>query len=567
MNSHPADVLIAKGLTLQKAGQLPESIQCYLEALRIDPKPQAWWHLIIAQIASKQFEHAYSSCKSAMALYPQEPQFYLASAKVQNKLGRHDEALETLRCAVELFPKNADVLSVHATTQFQARRFVEAIPSLERLVVLRPGIDTYRTLFKLKKFAGDRDGARRTILEARERFPLDIKLAGDCAQFAPEAAEQSHAAMRDALPTLDPETRSHTLHHLTVFQAASNRKAVNLSREAAIDWTDLVRWPDPAGLAAFIRSLEDELAGNAPRAPAMAERASAAVGQMDWAGAEYWFSESRRIQTRTVADVATFDPAFYKRLEEMSDEEIWSPFPPISEIIPRSIWPVTMIYVACDPKYFELFFQRFVASLHEKQADVGVHAHILDGTMEDWSRLAKMVQDNTPISVSMTAEAGARQKFGNGARDYYHAARYVRFHQYLVQNARRAWIIDVDTLVERNPEQLFKSLDGYDIAVTTTPSTLEPWTKIRAGLVGIDPTPAGLGYIRIVAAYISYWFRGAGLRWGIDQQALFGSYFYLEQQERSPKTRFLGEEAMNIHDEMPLVFRPITDATRWEKGM
>ena len=566
MDSHQADALIANGLAFEQAGQLAEGIRCYLEATQTHPTAQVHWRLIDAQMRAGLFDQAYKNCKTALALYPQEAQFHLLFARLKERLGSLDLARDVLALTAEKFPNNADVLTEYAVAQFRSKQFAESIPTLEQVLALRPSAAMYMALSKMRRNTGDKTGAQRTIREGLEHFPLDVPLARAC--LDPAAATRAQEAMRAAVSTMsgkagDAGSRSEILRYLTEAQAAKTRKA---AAETA-GWANLVRWSDPDGMTAFASSLESELAGPAPRAQASSERAMAAVAQMDWAGAERWFAQARRQPTHSVSDVANFDPEFFARLETMTDEDIWSPFPPTFEIVARSAWPAAMIYVSCDPKYFELFMPRFLDSLIDAEAEAGVHIHLLDGTEEDWIRLAKSLQRYDRISVSMTAEGGMRAKFGPAARNYYHAARYVRFYQYLRRNLRSAWMMDVDLVAESDPKPMFEALDSHDFAATSSAVSLEPWAKFRAGLVGIAPTVAGLRYSRLVAAFISHWFRNGNLQWGIDQLALFAAYFYLEQRGHAPHTRFLGEAFMNDHDGLPCIIRPVVDAdSRWEKN-
>lgn len=566
MDSHRADALAAEGLAFEKAGQLADSIRCYSEAVAIHPTPLARWRLIDALMRAQAFEQAYKECKAALASYSDQAPFHLLFARLKGKLATPDVAREVLRLAAEKFPDNADVLTEYAVAQFQTKQFVESIPTLERITALSPSAPIYRALFKMKKNAGDKAGALSAIREGLERFPLDVALARSCLDQAVATAAQ--AAMRAAVPTMaDAGQRSDTLRYLTEMQAAKNRAVAGLPQEA-VDWADLVRWADPAGMAALASSLEDELRSPAPRAAAVGERAMAAVAQMDWTGAEHWFARARAQTTHSVADVAVFDPEFFKRLERMTDEDICSPFPPTCEVVARHTWPSGMAYVSCDPKYFELFMPRFLQSLAEAGAAAGVHIHLLDGAEADWARLAASLPTYEGISVSMTAEGGQRRTFlGPAARYYYHAARYVRLYQYLKQNLRPVWIMDVDLVAELDPTPMFDLLQHHDFCATTSPVSFEPWAKLHAGLIGIAPTVAGLRFCRLVAAYVSTWFQKGNLQWGIDQLALFAAYFYLEQQGQAPATRFLGEAFMNDIDGLPCIIRPVMDAdSRWEKS-
>lgn len=566
--SSPADALVAKGLALCKAGQVAQGLQTLADAVRLQPDAKTYWHLAQTQMRAQQFDQARQTCQAALALCPGVTAFYQMLAGIADKLGDADGAADILRRAVAAAPGSAELASEYANLLIRQRRPAEAIPAIEQVIALSPSPGVYRSLHKMHKALDDTRGAERAIRAGLQRYPLDLELSRYCAAFDEAAVAPSLAAMKAALttPSWDAAIRSPYLRWLTETQAKHNRRAAGRPLNGAADWADLVRWPDAGGMAAYVSSLDQELAAPTPRAEALSERAVAAVAQMDWAGAEHWFAQARRRPTNTVADVATFDPAFYQRLERLTDAEIGSSFPPVTDMIVRGDLPATMIYVACDPKYFELFVPRLLDSLQEHGSTAGVHVHILDGTPDVWAGIAATLRGYTSVSIGLTAEGGAREKLGAGARDYYHAARYVRFHQYLAGTLRPTWLMDADLVALADPAPLFRQLEDRDFAATSSVISLETWSKIRAGLVGMAPTPAGLRYARLVAAYIAHWFANGGLRWGIDQQALFGCYFYLSQ-DAAPRTTFLDERFMNDIEGMPCIIRPVMDtASRWKKS-
>lgn len=568
--SAEAEALLAKGLALEGAGAFAESVRCFAEVARLLPTAENYWHLIRTQVSANQLDQARQNCAFALGSYPEQAAFYQTLARLEEAFDNLDGATEILRKAAAVFPDRADILMEYATAQMRALRFAEAIPPLESIIALSPEAHLYKSLAKMRRAVGDIAGARRTLSEGLRRFPIDIPLAQECARFDPEALAASQKAMQDALATAawSAATRSPFFRHLTEVQAAALRISSGKSPNGAADWTDLVRWADQDGIKAFTAALDRELSEPGARANAVVERAAAAVAQMDWVNAEKWFAEARRRSTKTVADLTVFEPDFYRRLEALTDDEIRSAFPPISEILRRDAWPETIIYVACDPKYFQLFMPQLLDSIvAQGAAGAGVHVHLMDGTEEEWAALAQSVESYKAVSISMTAEGGAAKQFGAKARNYYHAARYVRFYEYLARSPRPAWLLDVDLVFQDDPAPMFRILGDHDFAATTSAITLEPWSKIRAGLVGVAPTSAGLRFLRLVSAYIAHWRRNGSLRWGIDQQALFGCLFYLHHIGAAPKTAFLDERFMNDIDGLPCIVHPVMDAaSRWKKA-
>lgn len=561
-----AAALVAKGLALANEGRSAESISCYTEALVIWPNAQAYLHLLHALMAAQRFEDAYVPCKTAIKLFPDEPAFYQVFAALKRAFGKIAEANEIMLTAAASFPDNAELAWECALAYFNANQLTEAAMFVERVVLLRPSVEAFRVLVKVKTRLGKKGAAQRAAVAGRAHFPLDVQLASYCGELKQFDAEaKSRKAMREALDRA-ATLRSETLRYLVRAQARDNRVSRCLSAHGAENWTDLVRYSDPEGMADFISSLEDELRMPAPRADAALERGAAAVAQMDWAGADRWFAQARHQRAGTLADVTTFDSEFYAQLEKASDQDLWASFPEISELIPRTHWPETMVYVACDPQFFDLYVpRRLLRSFVATGTVTGVHVHLMDGAADDWKRVADVLRGYEGLNISLTAESGARARYGLNARDYYHAARYVRFYQYLAQNKRPIWILDADMAAEADCRPLFKLLGEYEFAAATSAISLEPSAKIRAGIVGFAPTTAGLRYSRLTAAYIAHWYAKGELKWGIDQQALFGAYNYLDQQGSAPKALFMGEKYTNDSDDLPCFIRPILDADRWKK--
>jgi hypothetical protein len=376
--------------------------------------------------------------------------------------------------------------------------------------------------------------------------------------LGPEAAAETIADMKRAagLVADEPRKASPILRFITATQDRATRRAAGLPVATAQSWEDMIRWRDPEGLAAFAASLERELAAPEPRPEAAIERGGVAMAMQDWATAETWFARAREHETGSVSDVTTIDPVFFRALEDMTDEQIAAPFAPVAEVIPRTTPVPRVIYLASDPRYFELFTLPYLESLQEWQADAAVHVHIMDGTADDWRRLAEPLAKFGRLRPTMTAEASAaRQKYGDRAGDYYHAVRFIRFYQFLARSLAPGWMTDVDFKIGADPNPILRLLDSYEIVVQSFPTGVMPWHRFGGDVVGVAPTAAGLGYAKLVAAYISHWHAQRGLRWFIDQLALFASYLHLLRTDREPKTFFAADINRDDREPEPSVFR------------
>jgi hypothetical protein len=88
-------------------------------------------------------------------------------------------------------------------------------------------------------------------------------------------------------------------------------------------------------------------------------------------------------------------------------------------------------------------------------------------------------------------------------------------------------------------------LPGHDVAVRVRPGRLEPWNQFNACMVGANTTPASLEYFRLLAAYTAYFFQRKTLRWGIDQQAMYGVFADMQDRGNAPSLALLGEREVD----------------------
>lgn len=125
---------------------------------------------------------------------------------------------------------------------------------------------------------------------------------------------------------------------------------------------------------------------------------------------------------------------------------------------------------------------------------------------------------------------------------YYHAARFIRLHEWMEANNRPVWLLDVDALCQTRPDQgLFPLLDGFDVALRGRPCRLEPWNQLNACVVGFNNTPNGRAYLRAIAEYIQRALDRDNLQWGIDQVAMLCA----AHEGRNLLVKWLGDKAVD----------------------
>ena len=170
----------------------------------------------------------------------------------------------------------------------------------------------------------------------------------------------------------------------------------------------------------------------------------------------------------------------------------------------------------------------------------------MDVTNEQIEVAVEFCQGLRENLVSISAEQPALEGCSReAARAYYHAVRFVRFYQILQRYNRVTWLMDVDALFNRTPDELFGRFAGHDVAFRVRPGRLEPWNRFSAELVGGATSRLSLEFFRLVTAYIMHFFRRGELRWGIDQLSMFGVYNHMEQQGSTPHVMLIAQHELD----------------------
>ena len=63
--------------------------------------------------------------------------------------------------------------------------------------------------------------------------------------------------------------------------------------------------------------------------------------------------------------------------------------------------------------------------------------------------------------------------------------------------------------------------------------------------MAIAPTPRGMDYLRLLAAYIAHFYSTNCLRWGIDQLAMYAVHEYMREANKAPQVHLLDDRAVD----------------------
>ncbi len=361
--------------------------------------------------------------------------------------------------------------------------------------------------------------------EALARAPRDHELLYACCAAAGDEAEaEMIALLEQRLKTLPPgsEIRLHDLHLLARLREKSARAAAGLHPTNTDAFDDLFFKFARKELAALASEASAFLQHNRTSFTAAVLLAEAYVAVGAFAQAEGVFAQLRRASGENIASITNFDSAFHAGLSDEAHRSA-ARLPPV--LVSRDLAPDArqIIFTAADHPYFERYGWDFVESFAKHNGpDVWLALHVFDMTAEVRTGMIRRLDAVQGLRWGLSTEwTGLRDGEGAPAKEYYHAVRYIRFWQLLMDRNASAWIVDTDTIFGGPVARLFEHLSGKDLALYLAPGRFEVRNKIMALSTGASATQAARNYLRNVAGYVGHYQKEGRLFWGIDQVALF----------------------------------------------
>ena len=408
---------------------------------------------------------------------------------------------------------------------------------------------TLTRLAVLRERYASRPAARRSFAKAWEANRKDIVAGLGYARMS--LVDDSREAVRAVANLLesyrhDDAKHIHLLGDLLVYKEWDERMKRGLQPQHATGWADLF-FPFSADELRQYRELAIKIADRNPSDTGAQKRKFGALFCCE----DYLAAQEtlRGIQTNTEEPLwngMTFETSFYRRLEDMPDEELAAALPPLIAAAPADFTDRPSAYLSCDYFYFQAFAAPMVRSLAAVHPGGQVHVHLMDATDAEIQAAIQFQQEVPSLRMAISAEQPWIKNQGKAAaRAYYHAIRFIRFYQHAREYRGPLWLMDVDALFNRDPSSMYGSLDDADIAMRIRPGRLEPWNQFNACVVGAAGTPAAKRYLKLIAAYISHYHRRNGLWWGIDQFAMYGAFTYLKDQGCAPLIAFLDDRALD----------------------
>jgi tetratricopeptide (TPR) repeat protein len=159
------------GFVLERQGMPEEAAEAYAMALELDPESAAAHYNLGASLArGGEYEQAEGHLRAALATNP-NTQTYTGLGVVQWQQGRADEAITSLRAAIEADPKNAAAYDYLGTILIERGDLEGAAATYRLLVRNQPSAAAHQELAQVLLRLGRTDEARREmeLAKAMER--------------------------------------------------------------------------------------------------------------------------------------------------------------------------------------------------------------------------------------------------------------------------------------------------------------------------------------------------------------------------------------------------------------
>jgi tetratricopeptide (TPR) repeat protein len=151
------------GFVLERQGMIEEATDAYRKALELDPESaSAHYNLGAALARTGQFAEAESHLRMALETNP-NTQTYSGLGFVLWQQDRDDEAIASLRTAIEMDPKNAAAYDALGTILAEQKRLEEAASVYRQLIRNQPSPAAHQKLAQILTDLGRTDEARRQL--------------------------------------------------------------------------------------------------------------------------------------------------------------------------------------------------------------------------------------------------------------------------------------------------------------------------------------------------------------------------------------------------------------------
>jgi tetratricopeptide (TPR) repeat protein len=155
------------GFVLERQGMPEAAADAYRKALEMDPESDSAHYNLGGSLArAGEFAEAESHLRAALAKRPSAPA-YTGLGIVQWRLGQREEAIASVRAAIEVDPKNAAAYDTLGTLFIEQGKLDEAASVYRRLIENQPSAAAHEKLAQVLLRLGRGDEAQRELARAQ----------------------------------------------------------------------------------------------------------------------------------------------------------------------------------------------------------------------------------------------------------------------------------------------------------------------------------------------------------------------------------------------------------------
>lgn len=181
------------------------------------------------------------------------------------------------------------------------------------------------------------------------------------------------------------------------------------------------------------------------------------------------------------------------------------------------------ILLSCDILYYKNFAIPMLNSLKETGYKGRVFIHIM--TTDNFEDL-KITEIND-LDIEYHIEDVSSILDSMKRRVYYHISRFNVLKKLVNEYSIPICMMDVDSLFNNSPEEIFNNHKAADVAMRGRPCRLHIWNQYNASVFLVNPTENGKNYINHICHYLnSLWVNNLA-KWGADQVAMFLVHKYI----------------------------------------
>ncbi|HLV88654.1 MAG TPA: FG-GAP-like repeat-containing protein [Candidatus Sulfotelmatobacter sp.] len=161
------------GVIATREGRIDDSISCFKQALRINPRHQAGLdNLGNAYRLQKQWNEAREVLQRATELSPDDPDANYGLGMVFAQTGENDKALDRLQKALHSRPDYPEALNNLGVLYLVMQRRNDAVAAFQKCIEVAPAFDqAYINLARVFALEGTRDQARKVLLGLLKQHP------------------------------------------------------------------------------------------------------------------------------------------------------------------------------------------------------------------------------------------------------------------------------------------------------------------------------------------------------------------------------------------------------------